>query len=88
MRWWTILLVIFYPLAFFFAPWGIVSRIDQLSALGSGCIVFTVLWLGILPADLSLPLLEPRFAAPLVAYMCGLVVVAVLMSWTTRKRRT
>lgn len=43
---------------------GIVFRADRYSAIASGVIVFLLLWLGVLPRDLSLPLgagvLEPR----------------------------
>ena len=88
---WLWLAVIFYPLtpafliylasvAPFYDP--LPRRLDQFSAIASGFIIFLVLWLGVLPRDLTWPSIEPRFAVPLTAYLAGLAVAALLMSWT------
>lgn len=84
---WLWLIVIFYPIAIFFSlNTGLFSRLDRFSALASGFIIFLVLWLGVLPRDLTWLSIEPRFAVPLTAYLAGLAVAALLMSWT--KART
>jgi len=92
MWWW--LAVLFYPVAAFFAlAWfAIPGRLDRFSALASGFIVFLVLWLGALPRELAWRLgdfyLEPRFAMPLTAYLIGLAIAAVLMSWTKARPKS
>ena len=89
MSGWTILSVIFYPVA---ALWftGFTSRPDRYSALASGVIVFLILWLYALPSELAWsigPLTwDSRFVLPVTAYLCGLAVAAILMSWTVRNR--
>jgi hypothetical protein len=86
-EWWTVLAVILYPIALAGVGY-FVWRLDRLSALASGLITFLFLWLYALPRDLAWtfgPIAwESRFAMPLTAYLCGLVVTAVLMSWTRK----
>jgi len=84
---WLWLAVLLYPAAL--ALYGLIGRLDRFSALTSGLIVFLLLWLAFLPRDLTWPApltIEPRFAVPLTAYLAGLAVAALLMSWTVRKR--
>lgn len=89
MKLWLILAVIFYPAAMFISYWTPFTRIDRLSALASGLIVFMVLWLYLLPRNLAIEVgpiaWHSRFVLPLTAYLCGLVVAAVLMSWTKER---
>jgi hypothetical protein len=89
-RVWLIASVLFYPLTLAVSFWLLfyANRRDQLSALASGLIVFLILWLYALPRDLVWdfgPIAwESRFVLPLTAYLCGLAVAALLMSWTRR----
>lgn len=83
---WLVIAVIFYPVAaspYFF------TRLDRFSALASGLIVFIVLWLYALPRELAWRLgpidWESRFVLPLTAYLAGLLVAGVLMSWTSKR---
>ena len=89
---WLVLGVILYPLMAVVGPvWfsTLVGRLDRFSALASGLIAFLVLWLYALPRDLAWDVgpiaWESRFVLPLTAYLCGLAVAAVLMSWTTKR---
>jgi hypothetical protein len=89
MNGWLILAVIFYPIRTGVAPFALTFfRIDQFSAAASGLIMFLILWLYALPRDLAWdfgPIVwQSRFALPLTAYLCGLAVAGVLMSWTKR----
>jgi hypothetical protein len=85
--WGTVLLVILYPIALA-AVGYFVWQLDRFSALASGLITFLILWLYALPRDLAWnfgPIAwDSRFVLPLTAYLCGLVVAAVLMSWTRK----
>lgn len=84
---WLWLAVIFYPVTMILAlpSGGGFSRLDRFSAMASGFINFLVLWLGVLPRDLTWLSIEPRFAVPLTAYLAGLGVAALLMSWTNER---
>jgi hypothetical protein len=87
-RFWLILGVVFYPIT---ASPYLFWRTDRFSALISGCIVALVLWLYALPRDLvwsygSTEILSSRFALPLTAYLCGLIVASILMSFTAARR--
>lgn len=88
-RKWLILAVIFYPFVAL-APPLLGVRLDRYGALASGLIVFLVLWLYALPRDLEWSLgpvaWASRFVVPLTAYLGGLAVAALLMSWTRRER--
>jgi hypothetical protein len=70
------------------------TRLDRISALVSGFIIFLVLWLYALPRDLAWRLgpleWESRFVLPLSAYLAGLAVAAILMVWIgpTERRRS
>jgi hypothetical protein len=85
-RVWLTIAVIFYPIA---ASPYLFTRRDRFSALASGLIVFLILWLYALPRDLAWsigPLAwESRFVLPLTAYLSGLAVAALLMSWTKKQ---
>jgi hypothetical protein len=93
---WLVISVILYPitsllflvtpeLAILFA-WP--RSLSRYGALASGMIVCLILWLYALPRDLAWDIgpiaWESRFVLPLSAYLCGLSVVAMLMSWTRR----
>ncbi len=91
---WFIITVLLYPLTTFasFAPtlllpWGHWD-LSRFSALASGLIVFLILWLYALPRDLQWSIgsigWESRFVLPLTAYLAGLVVASVLLSWTKK----
>jgi hypothetical protein len=94
MNLWLVIMVLLYPITSL-APaivpeaailiWGWPPRLAQVSALASGLIIFLVLWLYALPRDLVWELgplaWQSRFVLPLTAYLCGLVVAAVLMWW-------
>jgi len=83
---WLVIAVIFYPVA---ASPYLFTRLDRFSALASGLIVFLILWLYALPRDLALDLgplqWHSRFVLPFTAYLCGLAVAALLMSWTSKR---
>lgn len=86
MNVWLVLAVIFYPIAVFLPgtlTWPIIGRLDRMSALAAGLLVFIVLWLYALPRDLGADI--DRLAMPFVAYLGGLIVAAVLMALTKKR---
>jgi|CXWL01.1.fsa_nt_gi hypothetical protein len=88
--WYAILAIILYPLAIVWPELFFMQRLDRVSALASGLIVFLILWLYALPRDLALSIgggeVGPRFAVPLVAYLIGLATAAALFSLTRPER--